>query len=191
MSHRLPALVLPVVVLALVSACGGSGTVGLATTPPTPSTTTTSPITPASPTATTQPPGIEFVQSGGCGDAFFWAADADATVALLVSVDAVDRSTSEPTVIDFSVPDPQVTVEVQRGSFLTEAFCNDVLQNHRLDETVLLVAGAGSMTLAPAGERFGDCGKVGRLRFDGGVTDDGTVVEPIDIRTNQIGCYAG
>ena len=116
------------------------------------------------------------MQSGGCGDAFFWAANGDATVALLVYVDAVDRSTSEPTVIDFTLPDRRVTVEVQRGSFLTEAFCNDVLQNHRLDETVPVVAGGGSITLAPAGERFGDCGKAGRLRFDGGIADGGTVV---------------
>lgn len=145
----------------------------------------------ASPTSTTQPPGIEFTQSGGCGDAFFWAANDDATVALLVYVDAADRSTSDSTVIDFTLPDRRVTAEVQRGSFLTEAFCNDVLQNHRLEETVPVVAGGGSITLAPAGERFGDCGKAGRLRFDGGSTDGGTVVAPIDIRTNHIGCYAG
>ncbi len=94
--------------------------------------------------------------------------------------------------IDFTLPDRRVTVEVQRGSFLTEAFCNDVLQNHRLDETVPVVAGGGSITLAPAGERFGDCGKAGRgCASTVAVTEDGMVVAPIDISTDHIGCYAG
>ena len=148
-------------------------------------------------TTTTSPPGtvpgtdVVLTQGGGCGDAFFWAADEAATVAVAVSVDALERSATEPTVIDFTIPDPAVTVEVQRGVALTEGFCNDVLSNHRLDETAPIVAGAGSIWLAPVAEGIAACGRQGRLQLRGAVTGDGASFGPIDIRTDHIGCYAG
>ncbi len=184
------------VVIGVLAACdGGSAptsstatTAAAAPTAPTVSTTTTHTGTP---TAVEPAPEIVLTQGGGCGDAFFWAADDAGTVAVTVSIEARKRSATEPTVRDFDMPDPAVVVEVQRGVALTEGFCNDVLQNHRIDETVPVVSGAGSIFLAPAGDGFDSCGLRGRLQLRDAVTEDGMVVAPIDVSTDQIGCYAG
>lgn len=137
-------------------------------------------------------------QSGGCGDAYFWAATAEEDVAVTVQVEARSRSDVEPTVIDFKLPDPEVTVEVQRGRALTQPLCNDVVDGtvHRVESQQAGVAGSGRITLSPRvmDERALDelpCGVNGELRLEGLVAEDGTRFDDIDIQTEGIGCYAG
>lgn len=133
-------------------------------------------------------------QSGGCGDAFFWAATAEGDVAVTVTVEARSRSTAEPTVIDFTLPDPVVAVEVQRGRALVQPMCNDVIDSRvwRVDERLAGVSGAGRIRLAPRAEgEPSACGVSGDLRLEGLVAEDDTRVGDVAIQTDQIGCYAG
>ena len=78
---------------------------------------------------------LEFAQSGGCGDAYFWATTADDEHAVVVSVDLQDRSTSGPTVVDVSLPDPAVEIELWEGTGLGSLMCNDVIEGEVTEET--------------------------------------------------------
>jgi hypothetical protein len=131
-------------------------------------------------------------QSGGCGDAFFWAATAEGDLAVTVSVEARDRSGSEPTVVDFTVPDPAVTVELQVGTELVQAFCNDLLdQNHHVESEHAASEGSGRITLGPIAAPGPTCGVDGELHVEGLAFEDGTEIGTVDVRSDAIGCYAG
>lgn len=134
----------------------------------------------------------DLTQSGGCGDAFFWAATAEGDLAVTVTVEARDRSGSEPTVVDFTVPDPAVTVELQVGTELVQAFCNDLLDhNHHVESEHAAREGTGRITLAPLPADESTCGLIGELHVEGLAFEDGTEVGTVDVRTDAIGCYAG
>jgi hypothetical protein len=156
----------------------------------------TAPSSTASIGTSAAPAALVLSRSGGCGDAFFWAATADETFAVTVTVDASARSATEPTTIDFAVPDPDVEVEIQTGSALTQPFCNDVIDGNVYERvsTTPATGGTGRITLDP-GPR-GACGAHGTLHLEGLTTDDGMRVEPVDVwpvdvATDTIGCYAG
>jgi len=133
-------------------------------------------------------------QSGACGDAFFWAATAAGDLAVTVQLEARERSDSEPTVVDFTVPDPAVAVTLQTGTELVQAFCNDLLdQNHEVQAEHAASEGTGNITLEPIAEGDATCGITGELHVEGLAFEDGTEVEvdTIDIQSDDIGCYAG
>jgi hypothetical protein len=131
------------------------------------------------------------VKSGACGDAFFWAANAGGTVAVTVTVDVRSRSAAVPTSIAFTVPDPLVTIEIQRGRDLMQPFCNDVItQDWHVDSREVAVQGKGRITIdAPRATEHR--GSKGRLRLTGLVGRDGTRFAAIDVKTASIGFYAG
>ncbi len=138
---------------------------------------------------------VRLTVSGGCGDAFLWATTPKGDLAVTVSVEARDRSGTEPATIPINVPDPDVTVEVLRGTDLARNFCNDtLLRGSRPTDMQAATAGTGSMSLDPSKDPGGytNCGTTsGRLRLRGLVAEDGTTFTPIDATTDQIGCYAG
>lgn len=78
-------------------------------------------------------PGIEieaaqFVNKGGCGDAFFWATNAAGTAAITVewsgaASEAWARDSYEDTQ---QLPHPEITVSVVEGRDLTSYYCNDI-----------------------------------------------------------------
>lgn len=134
-------------------------------------------------------PELEFTQSGGCGDAFFWATTADDKHAVVVTTDVHDRSTSDPTVVDVSLPDPEVEIELWRGTGLTSLMCNDVVEGKVTDETPV-VEGSGTMTFQPRAEGHTDFVD-GKLELTGLVTDAGTQLPDLHIKATSIGFYAG
>jgi hypothetical protein len=153
--------------------------------------------TPTSPVPSTHPatvPAAKVVlsQSGACGDAFFWAVTPDGTRAVTVTVEVRQRSHTAPTTIEFTVPDPLVKIEIQRGRGLAGALCSDVIntQTWHVDSRDYGVMGSGRLEVDPP-LAASHCGAQGRLRLDGLVASDGTRFAPIDIRTKSIGCYAG
>ena len=87
----------------------------------------------------------------GCGDAYFWATTADDEHAIVVSVDLSDRSTSGPTVVDVSLPDPAVEVTLWEGTGLTSLMCNDVVEGEVTEESPV-VEGSGTITVQPRPE---------------------------------------
>jgi len=132
---------------------------------------------------------FEFAQSGGCGDAYFWATTADDEHAIVVSVDLSDRSTSGPTVVDVSLPDPAVEIELWEGTGLGSRMCNDVIEGEVTAETAV-VEGAGTITVEPRPEGHTDYVD-GKLELTGLVAEDGTELPDLAIKTTSIGFYAG
>ncbi|MFA6577163.1 MAG: hypothetical protein WCS84_17195 [Nocardioides sp.] len=144
----------------------------------------TSAVDPTPPTG----PAFEVADTGGCGDAFFWAADADGSHVIQVYVEQRDRSAEEPTTLEITVPDPAVTATLQSGEDLTGNQCNDLVTGEVSDEQSI-VEGSGTMTLDPSST---DHGYVrGTLTMTGLVAEDGTVLPDLTIESDTIGFYAG
>ncbi len=180
---------LPLAVLALgaVSCQGESNPGG----PPIAVSTTTVPVTSVSTGTLPPPPPIVLSKSGGCGEAFFWAANGAGTIAVTATVDVRPRSQSAPTSIEFAVPDPKVKVEVQRGRNLTQPFCSDVITSEwHVDSRERATGGNGRIVVDPP-LPAGHCGSKGRLHIGDLVTDAGTHFAALDVKTTSIGCYAG
>ncbi len=138
---------------------------------------------------------IRLTAGDACGDAFFWATTRSGAVAVTVRIDAVDRSTTEETRREFTIPDPSVEVELLQGQNLGPNFCNDVIDPaSEPRSSQAAVAGEGTITLDPApaeDDPFG-CGSTsGRLELTGLEAADGTVFAPIRLTSDSIGCYAG
>jgi hypothetical protein len=140
----------------------------------------------ADPTSTSQ---LEFTDSGGCGDAYFWATTADAEHAVVISAELRDRSTTEETVLDVDLPDPDVDVFLLGGTGLTSLMCNDVVDGKVTQET-RVVAGAVTITLQPRPE---DAITLvdGKAVLTGLEAEDGTELPDLDLKTTSIGFYAG
>ena len=134
-------------------------------------------------------PTFEFAQSGGCGDAYFWATTADDEHAVVVSVELRDHSTSGPTVVDVSLPDPAIEVELWEGTGLASLMCNDVIEGEVTEETAV-VEGTGTITVQPRPEDGFDLVD-GKLELTGLVAEDGTRLPDLAIKTTSIGFYAG
>jgi hypothetical protein len=134
-------------------------------------------------------PELEFTETGGCGDAFFWATTSDDKHAVVITTDVQDRSQTEPTVVDVSLPDPAVEIELWEGTGLTSLMCNDVVEGEVSDETPV-VEGAGTITIEPRPEGHTDFVD-GKLELSGLVTDDGTELPDLAIKATSIGFYAG
>jgi hypothetical protein len=132
---------------------------------------------------------LEFTRSGGCGDAYFWATTEDDEHAVVVSVDLRDRSTSGPTVVDVSLPDSAVDIELWEGTGLGSLMCNDVVEGEVTSETPV-VEGAGTITVEPRAEDDVDYVD-GKLELTGLVADVGTELPDLAIKTTSIGFYAG
>jgi hypothetical protein len=160
-------------------------------------TSSTRPKTSSSRPAPSSSPPVEragevLPKSGGCADAFFWAANAEGTLAVTVNVDARQRSAAAPTVIEFTLPEPNVEIEIQRGRGLVQPFCNDVIsQEWHVDSRDHAVEGKGRITLSARRQQFRCGSSHGRLHLDGLVAGDGTRFASIDVATANIGCYAG
>lgn len=146
----------------------------------------TSAVDPTPPTG----PAFEIADSGGCGDAFFWAADADGSQVIQVYVEQRDRPAAQPTVLELTLPDPEVTATLQTGTNLTGDQCNDLPMGQVSDEQPI-VEGSGTMTLDPPSIDGFSGGVTGTLTMTGLVADDGTTLPDLAVTTDMIGFYAG
>ena len=140
-------------------------------------------------TGATEPTALEFATTGGCGDAYFWATTADDAHAVVVSVDLQERSSSDPTVVDVSLPDPAVDITLWEGAGLTSLMCNDVVEGEVTEESPV-VEGSGTITVQPRPEENFDLVD-GKLELTGLVAEDGTEIPDLAIKTTSIGFYAG
>jgi len=137
---------------------------------------------------------IELTRSGGCGDAYLWAATEDGMVAVTVAVEVPRHSTRDDTVVEVDLPDPDVEAHLLRGDRdLTGNLCTDAIDgNAEPTSTVPLTAGTGEVVTTPVPTDVDLCGEVeGRLELEGVEAEDGTRIADISARTDDIGCYAG
>lgn len=163
-----PTVLLPVLALLLaVTACGETSEVG-------------------GPQGS--PSELRFVDSGACGDAFFWATTADDRHAIVVSTDQRERSTTRETVLEVDLSDPAFEATWLEGSRLSTQMCNDLPESEVTGRTPL-VEGSGTMRLgAPSGE-YDEV--AGRLDLEGLVAEDGTELGDLSVVSTSIGFYAG
>lgn len=137
---------------------------------------------------------IQLTRSGGCGDAYLWAATEDGTVAVTVGVEVPGHSTREDTVVAIDLPDPDVEAHLLRGDQdLTRNLCVDVVDaDAEPTSTVELTAGTGTITTTPISTDVGLCGDVtGTLELTDVEADDGTRIAEVTAETADIGCFAG
>lgn len=129
---------------------------------------------------------------GGCADAVFFAIGRANEQGLMISVDASRRSTTEPTVLDLTLPDPSVTVTLTRGSGLDQPMCNDMVGNdYRVDSEVPAVSGTIHIELGPRSEPGDPTGTSGLAMTHDLVMQDGTSLIDLYITTDRIGLYGG
>lgn len=86
----------------------------------------------------------DLTEVGGCGDVFAYAVDAGDEVMLTVHLDGpIAASENEPVTLELTLPDPSAEVKVERGSQISDAICDDVIENGgpRVDETWTAVSG--------------------------------------------------
>jgi hypothetical protein len=150
------------------------------------------------PTTTTADPSkarMELPQTGGCGEAFFWAATTAGDVAVTVLFDAADRPSDRPTRLAVSLPSGAASVRVLRGTNVPRNFCTDVIDTKSQPKSASrAAAGELRIVLDPAPTQPVVCNKTsvsGRMDLDGLVADDGTAFTPISVTTNTIGCVSG
>jgi hypothetical protein len=148
----------------------------------------------ATSTATDGPDGpdlVELAPGDGCGDAFFWATNADDTVAVSVGVDQHDRTTSGQTTASYDVGDPGLDVKVLRGDHLSGTFCTDMMVGEPVRSVTPASAGHVAVLLDPQVDGFGACGKTQGTVTVSDLVGDGLTFAPFSISTRNIGCYAG
>jgi hypothetical protein len=139
---------------------------------------------------------IELTRSGGCGDAYLWAATDDGTWVVTIGVEARDRSSTEPTTIAVDLPDPDIRASVLVGDVdLTRNLCTDVIDGDaEPNRTVPVVSGSGEIVLDPTAPEgtYDLCGDTsGRAELRDVRSEEGTPFSPFTIETDGIGCYAG
>jgi hypothetical protein len=142
----------------------------------------------------TDPDPVDLVRlgpGGGCGDAFFWAATADDSIAVTVMLDARERSTSEPLRASYDVTSPDVTVKVLRGERLSSTFCTDVLIGHPVTSVTAASAGTAEVRLDPGTPDMTGCGSTSGSLVVSGLTGDGLSFADFTVASTTIGCYAG
>ncbi|MEZ5138233.1 MAG: hypothetical protein R2702_17125 [Acidimicrobiales bacterium] len=134
---------------------------------------------------------IELTRHGNCGEGWFWAANAEGSIAVTARVDGRDRATDEPTTWSFDEPDGEVTVELLRGDDLPRNFCTDVIDaGSQPRSTLAAVAVRGAIRMDPPGPTEG-CGVEGELRIDELRGPDDERVAPFAYADDGIGCYSG
>lgn len=128
-------------------------------------------------------------RSGGCGEAFLWAADEDGRTAVVVDADLRDRSTTDPTTLEVTLPDPAVEVVLVDGEDLTAGFCTD-LPTSEVERETPVVAGEVVLRVDPPATGSGQFAE-GSFEVVGAVAEDGRVVPDTQATTEYIGFRAG
>ncbi len=138
----------------------------------------------------TSPNPPVFVHSGGCGEAFFWAANDDSTIALRIQT-AVPTDRANEVVVDLSEP-LGTLVELQHGTSLQMSLCGDITDDtYRLDVSVPAVSGTVTFTFGAGPARCVDGGYDGTAELDDVEFGDGTFIESLTVSTTELGCFAG
>ena len=171
-----PVPVLLVAVLVALAGCGSGGDGSARTLGPAPG------------------GSVGLTRSGGCGEAYLWAATEDGTTVVTVGVGTDRYSTTDPVVIAVDLADPEVEAVLLRGhADLTRNLCVDVIDGDaEPDETVPLAAGEGELVIGTIPTDVPACGNVsGTLDLEGVEAADGTVLGTVHAETGSIGCFAG
>ena len=138
-------------------------------------------------------PGFEddFAQRGGCADVVFFAVDAADEVLVTFQTSGLveaARSSATPVTTVFDLPEAGVTAIVEQGSKISDAICDDVIENGgpQVDRTWVAISGRATVTIRTGPEDFGARGD---LRLDDVVflSDDGRRVSLAELIWTDVG----
>ncbi len=144
-------------------------------------------------------PGFEeeLEQTGGCADVVLFAVDADDEVMLHVSTATEGRvaettTAGEPQVYAFTLPSDEIVVEVRQGTQVSDATCDDVIENGGPDviRTWTADGGEATLTLTPSGDIVAADLTLEGVDFS---DEDGNTVgiEAFTVHADSVGWYAG
>jgi hypothetical protein len=148
----------------LFVACSGSG--GNAATP------TTRPAAPVTLTA-----------GRACMSAEVWGVSSDGTIGLGVVTTSSQPSSDQPSVIHFDASSDAVDFIAYKGEDLNNQLCGG--SGQPTAERIAIVSGSGTLAL----DALGPLPMGGRLTTTEVVLSDGTVIAPMDLTANCIGCF--
>lgn len=142
-------------------------------------------------TGTTEAAGTTVVldgKQGGCAEAFFYATNADDTIAITLSFDLGERTGEIDAAIGVGADAIPVEVQLLDGTDLSTTFCTDVPQG-TVDARSEGTGVQGRVEVgAPAGPpEFAQ----GTIELTELYFDDGRKVGPLTVTTDMIGFYAG
>jgi hypothetical protein len=138
-------------------------------------------------------PGFEddFVLYGGCADVVFFAVDGPDEVLVTFQAPGLVASARASALLEtsvFDLPATGVTAIIEQGSKISDAICDDVIENGgpRVDRTWTAVSGRATVTIRPGPNDFGSQGD---LSLDDVVfvSDDGRRVRLPELRWTDIG----
>jgi hypothetical protein len=98
--------------------------------------------------------GDQLTRTGGCGDTFVYAADADDTIELSVFAEGLIAAAGDaPSTRSFTLPDAAVRVRLEQGDRITSATCTDLIENGgpKVVRTYTATAGTVDVTVRPGG----------------------------------------
>jgi len=134
----------------------------------------------------------EFTQFGGCGNALFWATNADDTVAITVLVEVGERNAGQPFDATYDLArDDGVEVRYIEGAALSNGMCNDVANSgYQEERSEALGVGTLAVHLDPASADPGGFSSGGAELSDARLSD-GRVLARVEFETDEIGLFPG
>ena len=139
----------------------------------------------------------ELTDDGGCGDVVFYAHDDVDTVMLTLYAEGLVGEATDAGVasdFDFTLPDDGVELIVEVGSKISDATCDDVIENGgpRVRETWTATAGTASITILPGETEWDAHGSMHlesvEFENEGGAT---VTLPSFDIEDVAVGWLAG
>jgi len=135
----------------------------------------------------------ELTNRGGCADVKFYAVDDDDSKMLSVWVEGlVEAATTagETQTTTYDLPDPDVELIVEVGSKVSDATCDDVIENGgpAVDATFAATDGKATITIVP-GETTWDAR--GTLTLEDVTFEGGGHIESFEIADTSVGWLAG
>jgi hypothetical protein len=135
---------------------------------------------------------------GGCGDVFVFAHDEADTMLLTAHAEgliAPAQAAGEEVVTTFEIPDSGLTLELEVGQRISDAICDDVIENGgpQVDETWTAISGTATFAVRPD-ENTAEYGRADLHLEDVVLENDGgesVTIETFDVTDISVGWLAG
>ncbi len=139
-------------------------------------------------------------EQGGCGDVVFYAVDSADEVMLTLVVDDLLREAhlaGEEATTQFDLPADEVTLIVEQGTKISDATCDDVIENGgpTVERAYTAVSGTVEITARPGDENdytsaSGDM-KLKDVVFESESGNKTITLETLSILNAEVGWFAG
>lgn len=131
-------------------------------------------------------------RTGGCGDVVFFATDEDDTLMLIAEApelvtEAVASGSTKTT--DYIIPDESFSLQVHRGTRVSDTTCDDVAEQGGPDirDTWAAEAGTATITIVPGATAEQSTGS---LLIEDVIVDD-ALISTFEIADVSVGWFAG